>query len=277
MFKKMKLRMALIYFGLIALSIFSLLPFAWMISTSFKNLSETFNTPVNWIPKVFTMESYKNIWTIQNFGVYFKNSAIAASFSTLFSVILAALAGYGFSRFRFKYGKSLMVFVLVSQMFPGILLVIPYFSMTSKMGLINSYTALIIAYTSFSLPFCLWMLKGFFDSIPIQLDEAAMVDGCSRLKTFFHIILPVSLPGIAATVIFAFLQAWNEFLFALVLTTTPKMYTMTVGIANNIGQFRIQWNDLMAASVVATLPTIILYSFLEKYLVQGLTAGAVKG
>ena len=104
-----------------------------------------------------------------------------------------------------------------------------------------------------------------------------MVDGCSRLKTFFHIILPVSLPGIAATVIFAFLQAWNEFLFALVLTTTPKMYTMTVGIANNIGQFRIQWNDLMAASVVATLPTIILYSFLEKYLVQGLTAGAVKG
>ena len=171
----------------------------------------------------------------------------------------------------------MMIFILMTQMFPGILLVIPYFSLMGAAGLLNTYPALVIAYTSFSLPFCTWMLKGFFDSIPPELDEAAMIDGCSRTSAFLRVILPLSAPGLVATAIFSFLVAWNEFLFAVVLTSTPGMYLVTVGIASNIGQFRIQWNDLMAASVLATLPTIILYAFLERYLVQGLTAGAVKG
>jgi len=162
-------------------------------------------------------------------------------------------------------------------MFPGVLLVIPYFLLASRLELFNTYPALFIAYTSFALPFSMWMLKGFMDSIPTDLDEAAMIDGCGRLGAFLRVVLPLALPGVAATALFSFLVAWNEFLFAVALTSKPDMYLVTVGIASNIGQFRVQWNDLMASAVLASIPTIVLYVFLERYLVQGLTAGAVKG
>jgi ABC-type glycerol-3-phosphate transport system permease component len=260
----------------LGLAAFSLFPFVWMITTSLKPLNEVFAFPIRWWPVRVTVESYVSVWGIQSFSRYFANSTIIGLSATLLSVTFAVLAGYGFSRFRFRGSRFLMILVLVTQMFPGIMLVIPYFSMASKVGLINTYELLIITYTSFALPFSIWMLKGFFDSLPRELDEAALIDGCSRFGALRRVLLPVALPGIAATTVFSFLLAWNEFLFALVLLTTPQMYTITLGIANNIGQMRVQWNDLMAASVIATIPTIILYGFLEKYLVSGLTAGAIK-
>jgi ABC-type glycerol-3-phosphate transport system permease component len=265
------------YFLLVWIALFCLFPLAWMLSTSLKVFEETYVTPPTWWPVRPTVDAYGNIWRIQSFGTYFVNSTIVAGITTLVSLVLASLAGYGFSRFRFAGAGSLMAFILATQMFPGVLLVIPYFLMSSKAGLFNSYEVLIIAYTSFALPFCVWMLKGFFDRVPRELDEAALIDGTGRFGAFVRVALPLAMPGIVATAIFSFLVAWNEFLFAVALTSSPQMYLLTVGIASNIGQFRIQWNDLMAGAVVATVPIILLYGVLERYLVEGLTAGAVKG
>lgn len=261
---------------LVGMAAFCLFPFLWMISTSLKPLEEVLEFPIRWWPSNVTLQSYSTAWGIQTFSRYFANSVIVGLSATLLSVVFAVLAGYGFSRFRFRGSRLLMILVLTTQMFPGIMLVIPYFSLASRVGLINSYQLLILTYTSFALPFSIWMMKGFFDSIPRELDEAALIDGCGRFVALLRVLLPVALPGVAATIIFSFLLAWNEFLFALVLLTTPSMYTITLGIANNIGQMRIQWNDLMAASVIATIPTIVLYAFLERHLVSGLTAGAIK-
>jgi ABC-type glycerol-3-phosphate transport system permease component len=248
-----------------------------MISTSLKVSEATYVIPPAWIPDRITLESYRVVLGLHNFPRYFLNTGIVSVSTTVAALVFAALAGYGFSRFQFRGSNVLMVFTLATQMFPGILLVIPYFSVMSAIGLFNTYPALVIAYTSFALPFCIRMLKGFFDSIPVELDEAAMIDGCSRPDVFLKVVLPLSLPGLVATAIFSFLVAWNEFLFGLALTASPDMYVVTVGIASNIGQLVIEWNHLMAASVLATIPTIVLYIFLERYLVQGLTAGAVKG
>ena len=265
------------YFLLAWIAFFCLFPLAWMVSTSLKVFEETYVTPPTWWPAHPTLRAYGTIWSIQSFSTYFINSSIVAGITTVVSLVLASLAGYGFSRFRFPGAGSLMGFILATQMFPGVMLVIPYFLMSSKAGFFNSYQILIIAYTSFALPFCVWMLKGFFDRVPRELDEAALIDGASRFGAFVRVSLPLAMPGIVATAIFSFLVAWNEFLFAVALTSSPQMYLLTVGIASNIGQFRIQWNDLMAGAVVATVPIILLYSVLERYLVEGLTAGAVKG
>lgn len=266
-----------LWVGLIGLSVYCLFPLGWMLSTSLKPFADTYRLPPIWIPEHPTVQSYVDIWQILSFTRYFLNSSIVAGATTILAVLFAGLAGYGFSRFRFRGSGLLLMFTLITQMFPGIMLVIPYFQLTNAVGLFNSYPALIIAYTSFALPFSMWMLKGFFDDIPTELDEAAMIDGCSRVQAFLRVVLPLSLPGVVGTAIFSFLLAWNEFLFALALTSSQSMYVVTVGIASNIGQFRIQWNDLMAGAIVATLPTILLYSFLQRYLVEGLTSGAVKG
>jgi len=266
-----------LYLALAALTIFCLFPFAWIFCTALKTLGETFKLPPSWWPHQPTLENFVKIWTIQSFGRYFLNSLIISGVTTLLSIVLASLAGYGFSRFRLPGGRIAMVGVLAAQMFPGIVLLIPYFTLASRLQMLNTYPVLILAYTSFSLPFCVWMMKGFFDGIPTELDEAATIDGCSALGAFLRVVLPLSMPGVVATAIFSFLVAWNEFLFAVVLATRETMYVVTVGIALNIGQFRIQWNELMAGAVLATVPTIILYALLERHLVRGLSAGAVKG
>ena len=269
-------RALLIYFGLAMLVAWVFVPFAWMIVTSIQPTEEIYRVPLEYLPRKPTLANYSEILAISSFPRQFMNSAIVSVCTAVFSVVLASLAGYGLSRFRFSGAQFMETFILMTQMFPGVLLVIPYFVIISRVGLFNTYPAMIIAYTSFALPFSTWMLKGFFESIPRELDEAAMVDGCSRFRAFTTVIVPVSLPGIVATVIFSFILAWNEFLFALVLTSSESMYPDTVGIASFVGQWRIAYETMMAASVIATLPTIALYMFLEKHLVQGLTAGAIK-
>lgn len=269
-------RALLVYFGLAMLVVWVSVPFTWMILTSIKPAEEVYRVPLEYFPRGPTLDNYSEILAISSFPRQFMNSAIVSVCTAVFSVVLASLAGYGLSRFRFSGARLMETFILMTQMFPGVLLVIPYFVIISKVGLFNTYPAMIIAYTSFALPFSTWMLKGFFESVPRELDEAAMVDGCSRFRAFTSVIVPVSLPGIVATIIFSFILAWNEFLFALVLTSSETMYPVTVGIASFIGQWRIAYETMMAASVIATVPTIALYMCLEKHLVQGLTAGAVK-
>jgi multiple sugar transport system permease protein len=265
------------YGALGILTVFCLFPFAWIVVSSLKDLSETFRIPPIWLPHRPTLQNFVAVLTLRSFGRYFLNSLIVSGATTSLSIILASLAGYGFSRFKFPGARALMVGVLAAQMFPGLVLIIPVFTLASRVHLLNTYFVLILAYTSFSLPFCVWMMKGFFDGIPQELDEAAVIDGCTSMGVFMRVALPLSLPGLVATAMFSFLVAWNEFLFGVVLATRENMYVVTVGIASTIGEFQIRWNELMASAVLATLPTLILYSLMERHLVRGLSAGAVKG
>ncbi|MDB4893982.1 MAG: sugar transporter permease [Firmicutes bacterium] len=254
-----------------------LFPLYWMVNTSLKPASEVFQSPPTFYSSRWTLEPYRHMWATRPFGRYFFNSLVVSGGSTLLAMALSSLAAYGFSRFHMRWERAGILVLLLTQMLPGTLLIIPYFQFMARLGLINSYLALILAYVSFALPFSTWMLIGFFRSIPRELDEAAMMDGCGRIESFWRVILPLSLPGLVAVATFTFLQSWNSYVFALVLTTDPSMFPLPVGIANIMGEYQVQWNELMAASVLATLPVMVLYGFLERYLVAGITAGAVKG
>jgi multiple sugar transport system permease protein len=265
-----------VWIFLLAVCLYCLFPFAWMLSTSLKTEAEAFRIPPTWIPVESTLDSYVGIWVRKNFGIYFFNSTIISLSTAVLSTFFGALAGYGFSRFFFKGRRFLIGFFLATQMLPGVLLVGPYFKILSRVGLYDTRTGLIIAFLTICLPFSTWMMKGFIDKIPEELDQSAMVDGCSRMAIFFKIILPVVAPGMVATILFAFLLAWGDLLWALCLTSSEAMITVTLGIARTVGEFRIVWPMLMAGSLVGGMPAIILYVFLQRLLVQGLTAGAVK-
>jgi multiple sugar transport system permease protein len=266
----------IIWVFLLMVCVYCLLPFAWMFSTSLKTESEAFRIPPSWIPLKPTVDSFIGIWVRKNFGIYFINSTIISLATAVLSTFFGALAGYGFSRFFFKGRRFLIGFFLATQMLPGVLLVGPYFKILSAAGLYDTRTGLIIAFLTICLPFSTWMMKGFIDKVPEELDQSAMVDGCSRLGVFFKIILPVIAPGMVATILFAFLLAWGDLLWALCLTSSEAMITVTLGIARTVGEFRIIWPMLMAGSLVGGMPAILLYIFLQRLLVQGLTAGAVK-
>jgi multiple sugar transport system permease protein len=254
-----------------------LFPFYWMINTSLKPTSEVFRSPPTFYSPNWSFDAYVAMWNSRPIWRYFINSLIVSVGATLLSVVLSAFAAYGFTRFHMRFETPLIILLLFTQMLPGTLLIIPYFQLMANLGLINNYLALILAYTSFALPFSAWMLIGFFRSIPRELDEAGLIDGCSRIQTFWKVVLPLSLPGLVAVALFTFLLAWNAYVWALVLTTDPNMFVLPVGIANMRGEYQVQWNQMMAASVLAILPVVVLYLFLERYLVAGITAGAVKG
>jgi multiple sugar transport system permease protein len=205
------------------------------------------------------------------------NSTVVSVGSTLLAMLPSDLAAYGFSRFHMRWERPLILLLLFTQMLPRTLLIIPYFQLMARLGLINTYLALILAYTSFPLAFSAWMLIGFLRSIPLELDEAAMVDGCGPIRAFWRVILPLCVPGLVAVPIFTFLLTWNAHVFALVFSTDPKMFPLSVGIANMMGEYQVIRNEMMASAVLATLPVLIVYGLLERYLVQGITAGAVKG
>ena len=254
-----------------------LFPFYWMLNTSLKPATEIFLSPPTFFSRHWSLDAYATVLAQRPVARYFVNSLVVALGTTALSVTLAALAAYGFTRFFPKGATPFIVFLLFTKMLPETLLIIPYFRLMSELGLLNTYVALILAYSSFALPFSVWMLIGFFRSIPRDIDEAAMIDGASYLQTFFRVILPLTRPGLVAVALFTFLIAWNSYVWALVLTTDSSMYVLSVGIANMVGEYRVQWNELMAAAVIAALPVMILYSFLERHLVNAITSGAVKG
>ncbi|TCL76270.1 carbohydrate ABC transporter membrane protein 2 (CUT1 family) [Hydrogenispora ethanolica] len=267
---------ALTYSVLTLAALTVIVPVLWMVSTSLKTMVEMFTIPPVWIPKVITWEAFSRIWVDYPFGGYFWNSLVVVASATLISLAFSALAGYGVSRFQFRGKGVFLTFLLITQMFPSIMLLIPYYKVMRTLGLINTYTGLTLAYVSFTIPFCSWMMLGYFQGIPKELDAAASIDGCGKFRTFAQILLPLTLPGLAATAIYSFLVGWNEYMFAMILTTSENMKTVPVGIGQLIGQYRIAWNDIMAVSLVASVPLTILFLFLQKYLVSSLTAGAVK-
>lgn len=254
-----------------------LFPFLWMLSTSLKPVNETFQVPPTWIPEQPTLSAYQEIWILRPFGLYILNGFIVATGATILAIAVAAPAAYAFARFRFRGQKVGVLLLLATQMVPYVMIAIPLFVMFSRLGILNTRLGLILADTSIAIPFSVFMLRSYFITLPEQLEEAAMIDGCTRLQAFFKIILPLSVPGIFATAVYCFLLVWGEFLFAVILTDSEAARTVTVGLYTFVGQFLIQWNYLMAAITVVTIPVVILFVWAQRYLVSGLTSGAVKG
>jgi multiple sugar transport system permease protein len=269
------LKLIWILFGFL-LIIITFFPIIWMLLCSIRPNIEVFAFPVHFIPNKLTLSAYKNILSDFGFLRAILNTFIVSGSTTLLSLILATLGSYGFSRYKF-FGKDVMrELVLTTQMLPIILLALPFFILLSKINLYDTIWGLIISYTSFTLPFCFLTMIGFVNKIPASLDEAALIDGCSRMTAFIKILLPLCKSGLVATGVFAFIYAWNEYLMAVVLTSSEKVRMLTVVIGSKIGQYDIVWNELMAITVIASIPLIIIYAFLQRYFVKGLTAGGVK-
>lgn len=253
-----------------------LIPVAWMIVTSFKTVPETFLIPPSLFPAAPYTGAYRSVLAEYSFPVFFKNSVIVVCLSTLLTMVVATLSGFGVSRFKFRGVGLFLGFILVTQMFPSVIMLVPYFRILKSYGLINQYLGLILVYISFQTPLCTWLMYGYFQTIPKELDDAASIDGLGKFGTFLRIVLPLSLPGLASTAIYSFINSWNEFQFALVLTTTEKMKTVSVGIGQMIEDTKINWNEMMAASLLASIPLILVFLFCQKFFFAGLTAGSVK-
>ena len=259
--------------------LFAIFPFIWMISVSFKPASEVYAAPTLF-PKAPTLDGYKAMLSTTgafSFTTWLRNSVIVSLCTTLFSLIIATLGAYGISRFHFKGRSALSYIILTTQVIPGALIVVPMYVIMGNMNLLDNMFGLILAYTTFTVPFCTWMMMGYFNTIPSELEQAAQIDGCNKYQSFARVICPLTMPGVAATAIYSFIQVWNEYMFSQTLMKTETSKTLTVGIAQMVGEYRTLWNDMMAASVLTSLPLIIVFLFLQKQFIATLTSGAVKG
>lgn len=258
-------------------SIIFILPFLWMISTSFKRADEIFSVTPKWLPAEFSFRNYFGVWARPYFIKYLMNSVVVSLSTMIVALSVAVLAGYGISRFNFR-GRTIFAIVLVAvQMFPTVLLLIPLYIIMQKTGLLNTHLSMIVAYTTFAMPFCTWMIKGYFDTIPKQLEEAARIEGYGSGRILLHIVIPLAAPGIVTVAMFAFVLSWQEYLYALTFARTEEMRTLIVGLSLMQGQHgSVNWGEIMAGSVIACIPGLVLFTYLEKYLVQGFTMGALK-
>lgn len=254
------------------------LPIYWMIVTSFKTNAEIVNAQVlTYWPRTFTLDNYKGLFSTMNYGTYLKNSVIVTLSTSLVVTVLSIYGGYGLARFKFRGKGVAMVFFLVTQMIPSILVIIPLYVVFSQLHLIDTYTSLFVFYTVTNLPFCAITMRSFFERIPYALEEAAFVDGCSRGQTLWKVVLPVMFPGIVAVFVFAFIGAWNELIAGTIFLNTQKMWTIPIGLKSLVGKYNVDWGSMMAGGCLALLPTAIMFIFVQKYIVEGMTAGAVKG
>ncbi|WP_024292109.1 carbohydrate ABC transporter permease [Lacrimispora indolis] len=274
--KKKKNSLIATYAALILMASFIVVPVLWMISTAFKTEPQTYYPQPKWLPNPFSLDSFRKFFSTYNFGRMTLNSLVVCLSAMVICVACACLAGYGVTRFRFKGRKQLMSFLLITQMFPGVMLVVPFYAVLSKYHLVNSLLGLVIVYAATNIAFSTWMIVSYFKTIPLELDEAARVDGASSFRIFWNIILPLIVPGIAAVAMFVLFNGWNEYMFSSVLVSKDELKTLTVGIISLNSQYQIKWNDLMAASSISSLPLVILFVSFQKYFIAGMTGGAVK-
>lgn len=267
----------LVYFLVMSVLLILLFPFFVMISTAFKGIDEVYMSPPHWIPHQLRWQNFREIWNKYPLLNYFANSFLVAAGSTLLNTILSIPAAYAVSRLRFVGRRFLLYLFLVVQMFSPIIVIISLFKIIASLGLLDTRFSLIIVNAVFTLAFSIWMLHGYFSTIPVELEEAALIDGCTRLKTITKIMLPVAMPGVITTLIYTFIVSWNEFMFALTFITSLEKRPLTVGLYNFIGRWTVQWQYLMAASLLAIIPVILLFMLIEKQLVKGLSGGALKG
>ena len=261
---------------LVGFTIVVLFPFYWLLVSSLKTQDQLFQIPPLWIPTAPTFDNFVRLFQ-GRFPAWFQNSAVVASATTLLGLTLAALAAYSFSRFPFPGNRALSTIFLFIQLFPVAVVVIPLFILWTNLKLTNTYGSLIVTYLVFGLPVSTWLLIGFFNAVPAELEEAAMIDGSSRLGALWRVTLPLALPGLAATAIYIFLLSWNEFFFALTFMNSTDMRTIPVGLSSFFAEHSVDWGLVMAGSVVASLPVIVLFGALSRYFIQGLTSGALKG
>lgn len=263
------------------LLIYAVVPMAWMLSTSLKSQLAALQQPPVWIPKNPTLEQYRTLLSPysdigQDFLRYLRNSLWVSTATTVLGVLIAVPAAYGFSRFNFPGKNALFFSILVRNMFPLVVFLIPLFIMMQNLGLVNTHASLIITYLTFGLPLSIWLLKGFYDNIPPQLEQAARIDGATRFQAFILIVMPLSSPGIIATAIYAFIQAWNEYVYAVTFLNNDRLLTLPVGLQRFFTEYSTNWPGLMAASFIMSVPVVTLFLVLQKYFVRALTEGAIK-
>lgn len=275
--KKKVLYPVCLYAALTVAVIWTLFPFYWTVVTSFKTTQEIAAKPITYWPVRFIMDNYSQAWKTGGFSVYFLNSLKVSSISTVFTVLFATMDGYALSRYKYKGKTAFLLVLLCTQFFPTAMLIIPLFKIFNMAKLINNHLALILTYTAFHIPFNAALMRSFISGIPASLEEAARVDGCSRIQAVTKILIPLLLPGIAAVSAYSFISSWNEYLYALMFMSSDSKYTIPVGLSMTIGEYSINYGQLCAGSVIALLPIIIMFAYVQRFMVSGLSAGAVKG
>ena len=257
--------------------VFVIFPFYWIIITSLKSTPQISERRSIFWPEPATLEQYQTLLSGTGFLTWLMNSVLVATVSTVISVALSSLAAYALSRLKFAGAGLLTTLLLITYLLPGTLLFIPLYQTLTSLGLINSYGALILTYPTFLLPFATWVMLGYFRSIPVELEEAAMIDGASRFYIFLRITLPLAAPALLSVTLFAFTNAWNEFLFAFVFITSESLRTLPIGLQSMVVGDILPWGRLMAASLLTAVPVAVLYIYAQRFLVEGLTVGGVKG
>jgi multiple sugar transport system permease protein len=264
---------------------FIFFPILWLFSASFSTQSELYSIPTHWIPLHPTLKNYLEIIfpslasssVPRTFAVSLLNSFKIASAVTIISIVIGSLAAYALVRIPFRFNRTIQLGIIATRMIPEVSLILPLFIIASSLSLINKPVVLIVTYMSFALPYAIWMMAAFFQSVPIELEDAARMDGCTRLGILFRVVMPISVPGLVSTAMFTFLLAWDEFFYALIFTSTLAAKTAPVAIAEFVGRYAVNINGMMAGGILAALPPVFLALLLQRYIVSGLTAGAVKG
>lgn len=265
------------YIPILLFTIFTIFPFYWFLCTSLKQESSIMELPIRYIPTPFTLDNYKNMLESMGFDRYFFNSLFVSILTTVIVMIVAIWGGFAISRYKFRGKKFTFFLLLITQMLPGVVILIPLFTVFNSLGLINNLWSLVITNTTVNLPFCMIMMSGFFSGIPSTLEEAAQIDGCSIWKAIFKIVVPAIMPGIVSSAAFAFVNSWNEFVYALNFINDSNKFTLPVGLSMMKGEFTVNYGGLAAGTIVALIPVLLIFCYIQKYLVQGLAAGAVKG
>lgn len=266
----------LLHLTLLTASAIAVVPVVWILLSSFKPANRILSSEIKLIDQP-TLDNYVNVLTNTAFMTWFGNSVVVAVFTMAFGIFMAATAGYALSRFNFPGRRSLMWTFLITQMFPVAILIVPIYSIMATLGLINTRTSLVIAYLTVAVPFCTWMLKGYFDTIPRDLDEAASLDGLGPFSTFWRVILPLARPGLAVTMFYTFLTAWGEVAYATAFLQTDNKFTLGYGLQTFVPQFNKQWEFLTPAAILITIPAALVFMLAQRHLIGGLAAGATKG
>jgi ABC-type glycerol-3-phosphate transport system permease component len=254
----------------------TLVPFYWMLVTSLKEHKEIYGTEATLWPQEPTLDSYRTLFFETDYFLFFKNSMLVALGTTFMTVLIASLAAYAIARLDFPGRKILARGMIYTYLVPQSLLFIPLFAIMVGVGLTNSLSGLTLAHMGFTIPFCTWLLMGFFISIPVELEDAALVDGCTRLGVLFRIVLPISLPALAVVAFFSFTLSWNEYLYAVVFNSSPSVLTIPIGLSNFVVEDVFFWGPIMASTVFTVIPPLVVYFFFQRWLITGLTMGAVK-
>lgn len=271
-----RLMTTLSYIFLTVLATASVFPLIWIILSSIKSPGEMANSPLSIFPERITFEYYWRVLNDLSFTINIKNSLLVSVSATLITIVVSALGAYGIIRFFPKAGKRMTKVLITTYMFPPILLAVPYSIIIVSVGLVNTWTGLVITYLSFSIPYAIWMLIGFFQTVPLEIEEAAKVDGAGVMRTFLQVVLPIVAPGIVATAIYTFINTWNEFLFALLLINSSDKMPISVALYSLTGSEVLDWGEMMAASVIVILPSIIFFMIIQNKIAGGLSDGSVK-